>query len=278
MSIANFKPNIWSARLQANLDKALVFGGLVTRDWEGEIREMGDSVRINRPNNLTVNDYAGTVSYESPTSAQTILTIDQQKYVAFKVSDIDQAQANVDLIDAYANRAAYALADAVDQHLASLYTAAGAGTVTLDLTAATPAVYDAFVEARKLLNKQNVPSNGRWVVVSPDIEASLLKDDKFVQSTDQGDNIRMTGRIGGIAGFDVYVSNNVPTVTDAATGAVYHKAVFGYNDAIAFAGQFTKIEVIRGESSFDDLFRSLYLFGAKVIEANGLGVIDARVA
>ncbi len=275
MSIANFKPNIWSARLQANLDKALVFGGLVTRDWEGEIREMGDSVRINRPNNLTVNDYAGTVSYESPTSAQTILTIDQQKYVAFKVSDIDQAQANVDLIDAYANRAAYALADAVDQHLASLYTAAGAGTVTLDLTAATPAVYDAFVEARKLLNKQNVPQNGRWVVVSPDVEAALLKDDKFVKATDQGDNIRATGRIGGIAGFDVYVSNNVPEVV--ATGT-FHKVLFGYNDAIAFAGQFTKIEVIRGESSFDDLFRSLYLFGAKVIEANGLGVIDAQVA
>jgi len=275
MSIANFKPNIWSARLQANLDKALVFGGLVTRDWEGEIREQGDSVRINRPNNLTVNDYAGSVTYESPTSAQTILTIDQKKYVAFKVSDIDQAQANVDLIDAYANRAAYALADAVDQYLASLYTAAGAGTVTLDLTAATPDVYGAFVEARKLLNKKNVPQNGRWVVVSPDVEAALLQDDKFVRATDQGDNMRMTGLIGGIAGFDVYVSNNVPEVV--ATGT-FHKVLFGYNDAIAFAGQFTKVEALRGESSFDDLFRSLYLFGAKVIEANGLGVIDAQVA
>lgn len=275
MSIANFKPNIWSARLQANLDKALVFSNLVTRDWEGEIREAGDAVRINRPNNLTVNDYAGTVTYETPTSAQTTLTIDQQKYVAFKVSDIDQAQANVDLINKYSSRAAYALADAVDQYLASLYTGAGAGTIALDLTAANPAVYDTFVEARKLLTKKNVPENGRWAVVSPDVEAALLKDEKFVQSTDQGDNIRRTGLIGGIAGFDVYVSNNVPEVV---SGGTFHKVLFGYEDAIAFAGQFTKIEVIRGESSFDDLFRSLYLFGAKVIEANGLGVIDAQVA
>ena len=275
MSVDNFKPNIWSARLQANLDKALVFGNLVTRDWEGEIRDMGDSVRINRPNNLTVNDYAGSVTYENPTSAQTILTIDQQKYVAFKVSDIDQAQANVDLIDAYAGRAAYALADAVDQYIASLYTAAAAGTVSLDLTAANPPVYQAFVEARKLLNKKNVPQSGRWVVVSPDVEAALLNDDKFVQATDQGDNIRTTGLIGGIAGFSVYVSNNVPEVVATDT---YHKVLFGYNDAIAYAGQFTKVEVIRGESSFDDLFRSLYLFGAAAIEPNGLGVIDAKVA
>ena len=277
MSVTNFIPQIWSARLLANLDKYLVFAGLTNRSWEGEIRQAGDTVKINKLSSLTVGDYAGSVAYQNVASTQVILTVDQQKYVAYKVDDVDAMQANVDLVDHYQDRAAYALADAIDQHVASLYTGAGAGTVGLDLTA-TPDVYGALVKARTLLSKKNVPTEGRWVVVSPDIEAALLNDPKFVQSTDQGDVIRRTGRIGGIAGFTVYASNNVVEVTDTTTGYVYHKAVFGTNDAIAFASQITETEAMRDPGSFADLVRSLVVYGAAVVEPDALGVLDVRVA
>jgi len=276
MSLQNFIPTIWSARLLANLDKRLVFAQLTNRNYEGEIRQAGDTVKINKLSNLTVSDYTGSITYETPQSTQVTLTVDQQKYVAYKVDDVIAVQANVDLVDAYQARAAYALADAVDQYIASLYTGAGAGTVSLDLTN-NPDVYGAFVEARKLLNKKNVPTEGRWVVVSPELEAALLNDPKFVQATDQGDQVRRTGEIGSIAGFTVYVSNNVVEVTDSNTGYVYHKAVFGTNDAIAYAQQITKTEALRDPNSFTDLVRSLLVFGAAVIEPDALGVMDVRV-
>ena len=280
MSVTNFIPQIWSARLLANLDKRLVFAGLTNRDYEGEIRQAGDTVKINKLNNLTVSDYAGTVNYQSVTSTQVTLTVDQQKYVAYKVDDVDRVQANVDLVDRYQARAAVALADVVDQYIASLYPAAGAGTVSLDLTVTSPDVYGAFVEARKLLNKKNVPMEGRWAVVSPEIEAALLNDAKFVQATDQGDRVRRTGEIGGIAGFTIYVSNNVPEVVDTTVtpSQTFHKVLFGTNDAIAFAQQIVETEAMRDPGSFADLVRSLLVFGAAVIEPDALGVMDVRVA
>lgn len=274
MSLTNFIPTIWSARLLAGLDKALVYGNLVDRSYEGEVR-FGNTLKLNRPDNITVGDYSGTVTYQSPTSTQRTLTINQQKYFAFKVDDISRVQANVDLVDAYSQRAAYALADAVDQYIASLYTAAGAGTATLDITAATPKVYEACVELGRLLDEQNVPRQGRWVVVSPKVYAALLKDTNFVRATETGQQMLLTGAVGQVAGFSVFVSNNVPVVTGATTK---HKCLAGINTAIVFAGNVQEVESIRLQNEFATGVRGLYVFGAVVAEPNALAVLDVKVA
>lgn len=101
MAITTFFPTIWEARLLAHLDKALVYGNLCNRDYEGNIRNAGDTVKINQIADITVSNYAkGTaLTYEDVDGEPTTLTIDQQKYFAFKVDDVDRAQANVNLID-----------------------------------------------------------------------------------------------------------------------------------------------------------------------------------
>lgn len=48
MSVKNFIPQIWSARLLEHLDKAHVYANLVNRDYEGEIRNFGDTVKVNQ--------------------------------------------------------------------------------------------------------------------------------------------------------------------------------------------------------------------------------------
>lgn len=274
MSLTNFIPTIWSARLLANLDKALVYGNLVDRSYEGEVR-FGNTLKLNRPDNITVGNYSGTVTYQSPTSTQRTLTINQQRYFAFKVDDISRVQANVDLVDAYSQRAAYALADAVDQYIASLYTAAGAGTATLDITAATPKVWEACVELGRLLDEQNVPRQGRWVVVSPRVYAALLKDYNFIRSTETGQQMLLTGAVGQVAGFSVFVSNNVPGVASASHK---HKCLAGINTAIVFAGNVQEVESIRLQNEFATGVRGLYVFGAVVAEPNALAVLDVKVA
>ena len=42
MAFANIIPEIWSARSQMRLDKELIWGGLVDRNYEGEIAQAGD--------------------------------------------------------------------------------------------------------------------------------------------------------------------------------------------------------------------------------------------
>ena len=127
MSISTFIPTIWEARLLAHLDKALVYGNLVNRDYEGDIRQQGDTVKINQIADITVRDYKkGTdITIDDVDGTPTTLTISQDKYFAFKVEDVDAAQANVNLVDAAMARASYAMRDVVDQYIAGFHTAAG---------------------------------------------------------------------------------------------------------------------------------------------------------
>ena len=124
MSIANFVPAIWEARLLAHLDKELVYGNLANRDYEGDIKAAGNIVKINQIGDIAVRDYkqGEDITFDDVDGAQTTLTIDQQKYFAFKVDDVDAAQANVNLIDGAMQRASYKMRDTVDRYIAGFHT------------------------------------------------------------------------------------------------------------------------------------------------------------
>lgn len=269
MAITNYIPEIWSARLLANLDKSLVVAGLTNQDWAGEIRNVGDTVHIQRPVDITINTYAGSVTYETPTSTTRALIVDQDQYFAFAVDDLDAIQANINLIDNYTVRAAYGLADAVDTYLAGLYTAAGLADIALDV--GTGDFYDALVLAGQQLDEANVPRGGRWVLVTPKGYADLLKNTNFIHATSRGDQVIASGQVGMAAGFTVFMSNNV--VNSATT---FWKYMYGTRDAITFAQQLLGTpEAIRLEASFKDGVRGRIAYGAKVVEPNALGTITA---
>ena len=140
MAISNMLPQIWSARILAKLEKNLVFAqpGVVNRDYEGDIRADGDRVHIHSFNDLTVSSYtknSTTITYENLTDSRGTLVIDQSKYFAFSVDDIDTAQMRPELIDAAADRAAYQLAEVADSYIAGLYS--GASTSSPDNTIET---------------------------------------------------------------------------------------------------------------------------------------------
>ena len=94
MSVKNFIPQIWSARLLEHLDKAHVYANLVNRDYEGEIRNFGDTVKVNQIGDITIKDYTKGSDIEDPDDldgTQQILTINQSKYFNFGIDDVDNA-------------------------------------------------------------------------------------------------------------------------------------------------------------------------------------------
>lgn len=97
----------------------------------------------------------------------TELHIDQQKYFAFHVDDVDAAQANVNLVDDAMARASYALRDVIDQYIASFHKSAGveigSSTTPINITTAD-AAYGNLVNLKGALDDANVPSEGRWGV------------------------------------------------------------------------------------------------------------------
>lgn len=259
----NFIPTLWSARLLANLDKTYVYPACVNRDYEGEIKSFGDTVKINRMGDVAISDYTGTLADpQEISSEQLILVIDQAKAFNFKVEDIEKVQANVNLVDKAMERAGIAIGDVIDTYIAEFTKQAGikVGTTAAPI-AVTPAdAYDKLVDLKVELNKKNVPSTGRFVVLPPEYVGLLEKDARFTKN----DSVLANGVLGRVAGFEIRESNNVPVE------AGKYSVLAGTDMAISYAGQITEIEAYRPEKSFADAVKGLYVYGAKVLEPNAI--------
>lgn len=279
MSLNNFIPQIWSARLLENLNKSHVFVGLCNRNYEGEIKGYGDQVKINSIGRVTIGDYAKNTDINDPevlTDAQRILMINQGKYFNFQIDDVDKAQQNPKVMNEAMKEASYALADTSDQYIASLYTEAlEANTIGTDdapttFAAATDA-YNSLVKVSVILDEANVTKSGRWIVVPAWYHALLLMDNRFVQAgTSTADSVLRNGEVGRAAGLNVYVSNNV-----AATGDVF-KVMAGYEQTMSYAEQIVKVEAYRPEKRFSDAVKGLHVYGAKVVRPDTLAVMTVQ--
>jgi len=281
MAVTNFIPTLWSARLLAHLDKIHVYANLVNRDYEGEIRDFGDTVKINAIGDITVRDYTRNTDILSPevlSNAQKTLEIDQAKYYNFQVDDVDAAQVKPKLMDAAMQRAAYGINDVADSYLAALLAAgatnagSGLGNDTTPLVPTASTAYDMLVDLSVDLTEKNVPNAGRWVVVPAFFHGLLLKDARFVgNGTDYNKAIIEGGEVGVGAGFRIYVSNNVPNTT----GTKY-KIVAGTAMGGTYAEQLLKTEAYRMEKRFADAIKGLHVYGAKVVKEEALSVLTVN--
>ena len=283
MSVSNFIPTLWSARLLNHLDKAHVYAGLVNRDYEGEIKNFGDTVKINQIGNVTIKTYTPGNDIAAPddlSGDQITLKIDQAKYFNFAIDDVDHAQVNPKLMDEAMQRAAYGMNDVTDAYLAGLMAVgahnngANLGDNTTPLVPTASTAYDMLVDLATDLTEKNVPTVGRWVVIPAWYHGLLLKDQRFVGSgTDFNKALLEGGEVGMAAGFKVFLSNNVPNTS----GAKY-KIIGGTNAGATFAEQITKTEAFRPEKRFSDAVKGLHVYGAKVTQKDALSVITANKA
>lgn len=281
MSLNNFIPAIWSARLLQNLHKGLVYGqtGIVNRDYEGEITGAGDSVRINNIGAVSVGDYTKNTDMTAPqtlSDAQQTLLIDESKFFNFQVDDVDKAQQKPKVMDEAMREAGYALADVADQFIAGLYTGvAGPNTIGSDATPVVPTTataYEYLVDLATLLTEANIPTMGRWCVVPPWIYGRLLKDDRFVKAgTATSDQVLRNGEVGEAAGFRILQSNNVPN-----TAGTKYKVIAGSSIAISYADQIASIEAYRPEKRFADAMKGLHVYGAKLVRPSAIAVMTAN--
>lgn len=280
MSVTNFIPTIWSARLLRHLDKKHVYANLLNRDYEGEIKNFGDTVKINQIGDVTIKDYTKNDDIDAPedlSGEQQILTIDQAKYFNFAVDDVDNAQTNPKLMDKAMQRAGYGMNDVTDTFAANLLymNAAASNMLGSDSSPIVPTkddAYDALVDLATLLTEANVPMDGRWVVIPAWYHGLLLKDSRFVgNGTDYNKALLEGGEIGVAAGFKVWLSNNVPN-----TSGTKYKIIAGTNEAGSYAEQILKTEAYRPEKRFSDAVKGLHVYGAKVLQPSCVSVLTAN--
>jgi hypothetical protein len=341
---------VWSKQLLKNWDDTFVMRRLVNTQYEGEISKFGDSVHVPYLGNITVNDYdnapgsGNPITYEDVPDYSDTMSIDERKYWAFKVEDIERAQSDIDVRGQYTRRASVAMKDAVEEWLLgpAFYGAVGQVMVTgstpsarADSTAYTlgdrvvPAVsngniytctqagtsdaseplmptdmgqtvtdgtaiftctgytgfgaltatnlYKTLVRTKKALRKANTWIEGEmWAVIPPELEELILTSTELTHATDRADDLVERGLFGRLAGFTLYVSNNV---SGAGTGVDPFRVICGNNDLISFAEQVTETEAVRLEGEFATGVRGLMVYGGKIFARNKFAgiVIEAEV-
>jgi len=267
MGINAFIPEIWDAAVYRTLEDNLI-AKKICRNYSNKVSKFGEVIHFNSLTDPTINDYTGTVSYETPNAGQISLQINQDKYYGIDILDEDEAMANVDIKGSQTERAAYKLREAMDSVIMGLYTQAG-NVLTADTTCdATTIISDIGLLGQKL-SENNVSENDRWVVINPWVALKLkLAGIKFQI------NNGINGK-GGMSwaqdlGFDIYVTNQV--VDSNTTGPVSEIMAGSYN-AIAFAEKLQKSEALRAETAFATHLRGRILFGAKVVKPKELAKI-----
>lgn len=278
MAVTTFIPEVWAASLMRALQKDLVYGqrGIVNRDYEGQIRQAGDTVHIGTIGAVTVKDYTRNSTIDAPETLATTdqsLLIDQQKYFNFEVDDVDAAQAAGDLIGPAKEEASYALADTADQFIAALFDAGvaagnriGTDVSPLVVDTATEA-YDYLVDISVALDDAHVPKQGRWCIIPSWWDGLLAKEDRVLRAQPQ---VIPNGFAGRVRGMTILTASNVPN-----TGGALYKIIAGYPGALTFAEQIVKVEAFRPQDTFSDAVKGLHVYGGKLVRSTGIVVATA---
>lgn len=304
-----FIPTLWSKKLLIKLYQNLMLTEIVNTEYEGQLKNQGDTVRIRSVPDVTIRPYEmGTnLQYEVPTPVYQDMQINQGFYFGVKVSDIHEYQSDMNLMDTFTTEAAKQLKIQIENevffnsfvtegpHASNEGATAGAisaaynlGTDVTPIDQATAAnVLNGILRMSSALDEQNVPEDGRWLIITP-YDRHLLMQSNIAQAYFTGDSsstIR-SGKIGMLDRFTVYVSNLLPRgaagkalvagLDDPADGGAVSNAkarrimVAGTKHAISFASQIEKTEPMRDPTDFGDIVRGLTIYGRKVVKPEAL--------
>ena len=259
MAVTNFIQSIWSKKIQDDLELKCKLVDNCLHDYEGDCK-YAQSVKILGVGEPTIGDYDNTkdINIEEMSDRGQILTIDQAKYFAFYVDDINQAQSVPGLAEKYQEKAVHGLAVARDTYVAELIASAANKTPVTMTEEGFKEAIDAAIVA---LRKRNFDEDG-VIEITPE-GYNLFKNHLITLSTNNPEYIKK-GIVGMYDNMEVIMSNNLKT-----PGCVRGKK------AIAFAGQINEVEALRAEKRFKDIIRGLDTFGAKIIDEARIQVLNA---
>jgi len=286
----NFIPEIWSGKLIENFYDATVLAAISNTDYEGEIRQYGDTVNIRTTPEITIRDYVKgqTLVVENPDKPKLQLLIDKGEYFSCVEDDVDKVQSDINLMDTWSKDASERMKIKIDQRVLTdilpgivaankgatageqsasfnLGTSAAPLTVTKDGASSTTSVVDLLVDLGTVLDEANSPEADRFVVI-PAKMAGLIKKSELKDASLTGDaqSIVRNGRLGMVDRFTIYVSHNL------SVSSGKYNIIAGHKMGFTFASQMTNMETIRSESTFGNIIRGLQVYGYKVTKGEAL--------
>jgi N4-gp56 family major capsid protein len=242
---AGFVPAVWSDEIVAAYKKNLVVANLMKKmNFKGK---KGDTVYFPAPvrGSAAAKVVETAVTMQQETGTQITVSIDKHYEYSRMIEDLAEVQALSSLRRFYTDDAGYALATRIDTDLLALTSKAQGGSGTTAFNAAViggdgstayvaasdneTALTDAGIrKVIQTLDDQDVPMDGRFLVIPPVARNTLLGLARFTEQAFVGNgNAISSGNIGNIYGTSVYVSTNCPTASGGARIAVMAHPEYG---------------------------------------------------
>ena len=312
-----FIPTLWSGKLLAKFYQNTILSEVTNTDYEGELKSQGDTVRIRLAPSISIQDYTAgqSLNYEVPEPIFQDMQVNKGKYFGVQVNDVLAYQSDMELMNMFTEDAAKQLKIAIENEVffnsfvtegpAAANEGATAGAISASYNLGTDVapidqstaenVLNAILRMASVLDEQNVPEDGRFLIISP-YDRHLLMQSNIAQAYFTGDNASTirTGKIGMLDRFSVYVSNLLPkgeagkalvsgldatsggaTLTDAKARRTM---IAGTSHATSFAMTVDKTEPLRNQTDFGDIVRGLAVYGRKVVKPEALVIAQVGSA
>lgn len=261
-----FIPEVYAAGVEHDLNEEWVIVDICNRNYEGEIKKQGDSVRIRTAGRITAHSLTRDTKRTALDEAEEIsgntivFPVNQIRYTHVFVDSIDELATDVSLMNMSTKETAVTLAAEHDKYVAEV-AYKGAGNKMEAIASLNPNnIIDTIIKAKEMLFKNNVSRNSALeLIVSPEVESVIVKSQILTKSNNVDDF--KNGKIGMTLGTNVRVSNNV--YLDAGKQGCFLTT----KDSVGFAEQVSKTIHYREDGKYldRDIIKTYTLFDAKVI-------------
>lgn len=290
--VSAIQPELWSTMVQIPLYKSLV-ALEVSNMRLSDTLKYADTIHVPRFASLSVATYTPgtTISAVAQDWAFDDLIVSSYKHVTFYVDDARNLTLNVDAARELATEAAFQLKNQIDSDVFKNITGSdgfnsfGAdaallgGTAHRPVSAGSATIINLFANARKLLRQNNVEEAGDWIsIVTPQI-AAFIETKAASVGFNVADATLRNGYSGDFMGFQVYVSNNLPsgkcsaiapTISGGAVSATSCKSIyFGRKGMIDVAMlRAPALEIRKKDDMIGSNFITWTVYGSSVFTKN----------
>lgn len=275
MSYKNMVPRVWAKGIQHDLEKKFIYATDCNRQYEGDVSNLGDTIKILGVGKPTVTVQEGgkivLPSAEEVDTSSVSMPINHVAYFNYTVGDIDKLQAVDGIMEALAKEANNGISDKMDQYIADLAKdklAQKYNTSALQITKSN--VLETLDEVQTELYKENVKTSD-FVVVNCSPTFYKFFKQAYISSDTNNSEMLENGKVGMYSHMTLRMSNNVAT---DSSGNEY--IMVRTNKAIAFANPKIHIEPYRPQEAFEDAVKGYSLFDAKIVRPKELYVIKVK--
>ena len=283
MAYENFKAKIWSKAIDRELERAFVFADGTNQSYSGEIKGLGDTVRILGVGKPTITEHSlidGDITLSTPekvSDTSVSLVVDKAAYFNYAVGDIDKMQGAGQVMSILNDEASQEVANKIDQHIANLVHPDSAqvgvqlynsGTAVQLTNANIMATLDA---CQAMLYANDVSPATEVEMILPPWVYMLFRQAYQAKDTDNSEYLT-NGKVAKYGNMTIKMSNNVATKKISTTDHYYIQ--IRTKRAIAVAMSEAHTEAYRPESSFSDAVKGFKLYGAKIVRPKELVVLD----